>query len=220
MSTIEVGATLDASDHIENARMNQDKASAIAKQRSERRVGAKNAPQSVNRRVAKPGVRDASRVAMVDRGPQKRWRPAYSLPSFPDPPGYSYCWIARHRRRHGDDANLLSSLRSGWEFEKPENMDDQDLPTETFEGRLSRYGEVIGDDTTVLMKIPTELKLQRDKHYSGLRDRATKAVTRRNPGIPEANPKMPLVEDRNEFSVTTERMRARRPAKRDEGEDE
>ncbi len=217
MGIIEVGAPPDAGDIVEEAKQDAGRQAEVNRQRRERRSQPKvDEVHRVNRRLTKPGtIRDAASVREVDTGPKRQWRPAYSLPSFKDPPGYSLCWIARHARRHGDEANLLASLRQGWEFVKPEDIEERDLPTETLGGRLGRYGEVIGDDTTVLMKLPLELKRQRDKHYNEIRDRATRAVTAKHPGLPEANPKMPLVEDRNEHSSALERSRIRRSAKPD-----
>jgi hypothetical protein len=137
------------------------------------------------------------------------------LPSFPDPPGFSLCWIARHRRRHGDDANLLASVREGWQFVRPDELDEQDVPTETFTGRLAKHGEVVGDETTILMKMPDAMKAQRDAHFNQRRDAATRAVRKRNPGIAEANSKMPLVIDQNDVSEENVQMRARRAPRPD-----
>jgi hypothetical protein len=214
MSVIEVGCAPGAGDIREMKVQREAKKPAIARQRAESRAkGAGNAHAvdrghgpSVNQQA-----KSAHKVVTVDTGAQRSWRRAYSLPSFPDPPGYSYCYIARHKRRHGDDAGLLASLREGWQFVKPEEIDEDDLPVETFTGRLAKYGEVIGDETTILMKLPDYMKAQRDAHYNGNRDRATKQVTKKNPGLDVASPAMPLVEDRNEVSHSFDRMRARRP---------
>lgn len=225
MTTIEVGGEAVDAANIRKTKAGAKEISAaaadrankkpvLAKQRAERRAKGSTDVHAVDRGHG-PSVhqeaRAASKVVTIDTGTVKSWRRAYSLPSFPDPPGYVLCWIARHKRRHGDDAGLLGSLREGWQFVKPEEMDEDDLPTETFTGRLAKYGDVIGDETTVLMKLPEEFKAQRDAYYNGRRDEATKAVTRRNPGLDIENPAMPLVEDRNEVSHDFARMRARRP---------
>jgi hypothetical protein len=222
MTTIEVGASIGASDIKEQKIQRQAKGAAIAKQRSGKRAKGGLDATKVDRGIG-PSVKQQSKAAHkvdVDTGAQKSWRRAYSLPSFPDPPGYSYCWIARHRRRHGDDVNLLASIREGWMFVKPEELDEEDIPTETFTGRLSKHGEVVGDETTILMKLPESFKAQRDAYYNRKRDSATKAVTRKNPGLEVENPAMPLVEDRNEVSQDFVRMRARRPKARSAEDDE
>jgi len=194
----------------------EGKRAAIAKQRAGNRAKGNDGIHGVDRGHGPSLHQQASSVHVVDRGPKTRWQRAYALPSFPDPPGYSYCWIARHRRRHGDDVGLLSSIREGWQFVKPDELDEEDVPTETFTGRLAKHGEVVGDETTVLMKMPDAMKAQRDAYYNRRRDMATRAVRQRKPGIPEANSKMPLVEDRNEISEENVTMRARRAPKPDE----
>lgn len=184
----------------------------IAKQRAQRRAKGNEGTQSVERGHGPSLRQEVSGVQVVDRGPAKRWQRAYALPSFEDPEGYSYCWISRHKRRHGDDANLLAMIREGWEFVKPSELPTEDVPTESFTGRLSKHGEVVGDETTILMKLPDELKRQRDAFYNRKRDEATKAVTKRRPGLAEATNAMPLVEDRNDVSHDFVRMRGRRAA--------
>lgn len=218
MTTIEVGTAPGAGDIREMKVQRDAKKPQIAKQRAERRAKGASDVHAVDRGHG-PSVaqqaKSSSKVVTVDTGAIKSWRRAYSLPSFPDPPGYVLCWIARHKRRHGDDAGLLASLREGWQFVKPEEIDEDDLPTETFTGRLAKHGDVIGDETTVLMKLPEAFKAQRDAYYNGKRDSATKAVTRKNPGLDIESTAMPLVEDRNEVSADYVRMRARRPSRRD-----
>lgn len=214
MSTIEIGGAPGAGE-LRQAKLEREaKKPAIAKQRAERRAKGAGNVHAVDRGHG-PSVQQqalsAHKVTTIDTGAARSWRRAYSLPSFQDPPGYCLCWIARHKRRHGDDAGLMASLREGWMFVRPAEIDEDDLPTETFTGRLAKHGEVIGDETTILMKLPEEFKAQRDAYYNGKRDEATRAVTRKNPGLDVENPAMPLVEDRNEVSHDFARMRARRP---------
>lgn len=193
----------------------ESKAPAIAKQRAGNRAKGSLGLTQVDRRRGPSQSQQAAAVHVVDHGPKKNWQRAYALPSFPDPPGYSYCWIARHRRRHGDDVNLLASIREGWQFVKPDELDEQDVPTETFTGRLAKHGEVVGDETTILMKMSDAMKAQRDAYYNRRRDAATRQVRKPRPGIAEANSKMPLVEDRNEISEENVTMRARRAPQQD-----
>jgi hypothetical protein len=231
MSTIDIGAPQDdatgerqlrvkkssigAADLKEQRIAKDAKAPAIAKQRAQGRAKGQNEAHAVDRGIGAVGDRAASQVHIVDRGPKTSWQRAYALPSFPDPPGFSLCWIARHRGRHGDDVGLMSALREGWQFVAPDELDDQDVPTESFTGRLAKHGEVVGDETTILMKIPNEMKAQRDAYYNRRRDAATRQVRKPKPGIAEANSKMPLVEDRNEVSEENVQMRARRAPRPD-----
>ena len=207
--------SLTARELKEQQQQKAAKAPQIAKQRETKRAKGNDGIHAVDRGHGPSLDQGASSAHAVDRGPEKNWQRAYALPSFPDPPGYSYCWIARHRRRHGDDVNLMASIREGWEFVKPDELDEQDIPTESFTGRLAKHGEVVGDETTILMKMPDWKKAQRDAYYNRRRDAATRQVRRPKPGIAEANSKMPLVEDRNEISEENVTMRARRAAKPD-----
>lgn len=221
MSTIEVGnprvsaASIGAAEIKEQRVAKQGAKVAVAKQRATNRAKGNDGIHAVDRDAGTQRPQDGGGVHVVDRGPKTTWQRAYSLPSFPDPAGFTLCWIARHRRRHGDDANLLASIREGWQFVKPGELDEEDVPTETFTGRLAKHGEVVGDETTILMKMPDAMKAQRDAYYNRRRDAATRAVRKSKPGIAEANSKMPLVEDRNELSEESVQMRARRAPRRD-----
>ena len=190
------------------------KAPAAAQRKGKRSKGSDSihrVDNSHGRSIAQD-LRDAHKVS-TDVGTERSWRRPYSLPHFEPTPGFVFCYIARHRRRQGDEAGTLMALREGWQFVNPSEVDEEDLPTETFTGRLAKHGEVIGDETTVLMKLPEHMKAQRDAYYNAKRDAATRAVTRKKPGLAEATPQMPLVEDRNEVSTDFARMRARRPAR-------
>ena len=231
MSTIEVGnedtvsaaqigakvrpSSIGAAELKQQRLEKEGKAAQIAKQRQGNRAKGSLGINSVNRTRGASQSQQASQVHNVERAPTKNWQRAYALPSFPDPPGFSLCWIARHRRRHGDDVNLLASFREGWIPVKPDELDEVDVPTETFTGRLAKHGEVVGDETTILCKMPDAMKAQRDAYYNRKRDAATREVRKSKPGLAEANPKMPLVEDRNEISDENVTMRARRAARPD-----
>jgi hypothetical protein len=223
-TTIEVGGgtakvsakSIGAAELKEQAAERAAKAPAIAKQRAGSRAKGNTGVHAVDRKIG--AKNPALGVHVVDHGPKRNWQRAYSLPSFPDPPGFSYCWIARHRRRHGDDVNLMASLREGWVPVHPEELDEQDIPTETFTGRLAKHGEVVGDETTILMKMLNEMKAQRDAYWNRRRDMATREVRKQRPGLAEANSKMPLVEDRNEISEEAVQMRARRAPRKDADE--
>jgi hypothetical protein len=208
MNGIEVGG---AADIKALAADRKAKAPALAKQKRTNRQRGGDGLHQVDHGHGPSLHQQVKAAHTVQTGiPERSWQRPYALPSFADPPGYTYCYIARHRRRHGDDAGLLSALREGWEFVRTGELDEDDLPTETFTGRLAKYGEVVGDETTVLMKLPERLKAQRDAYYNNRRDAATKQVQKRKPGLEGTNTKMPLVEDVNESEVARPVMRARR----------
>jgi hypothetical protein len=199
---------------LKEEKASKNKGAAIAKQRAQGRAKG-DTTHSIDRGTGAKGARAESQIHVIDRGPKSTWHRAYALPSFPDPEGFTLCWIARHRRRHGDDVNLLASMREGWQFVHPDELEEEDIPTETFTGRLAKHGEVVGDETTILMKMPDHMKAQRDAYYNQRRDIATRAVRKRKPGIAEANSKMPLVIDQNDISEESVQMRARRAPRRD-----
>lgn len=220
-TTIEVGPrrttpTAPAAEIKEQAAQRAATAPVLAKQRATKRAKGSSSILNVDRSATGPSVRqEAKREAKIDidLGVPTRWQRAYSLPHVEAPAGYALCYIARHRNRHGDERGTLGAFREGWRPILADEIDEDDLPTETLTGRLGKYGpEVIGDETTILMKMPLEVKAQRDAHYNGVRDAATRAVTRRNPGLDVGHPSLPLVEDVNQVSVDTPRMRARRPS--------
>lgn len=161
---------------------------------------------SVDRRVARSRNQEAAAVPSVDRGPVRRWRRADALAALPAPEGYHIEYVRRDNTSRGDEANLIAHIQEGWEFARKSDFPEHTLPTQ----RLSDHGEVIGNASVILMKLPLELKAQRDAFYNGKRDAITRAINRRNPGLDEANRKMPLVEDVNEYSHEFERTRVRR----------
>jgi len=182
----------------------------LAKQQKERRNAPSNAgihavDRKVSARSQKQSASDAHETEQVER---KRWQPAYTLPGVEDPEGYVCCWISRHGRHRGDEEGLRKALQEGWEFARKTDFHGRHvLPTQ----RLSDHGEIIGNDSSVLMKLPEELKAQRDAYYNGRRDRATRQINNPKPGLAEANDKMPLVEDLNQTQSGFARGRRRRP---------
>lgn len=192
--------------HEAAVRREQVKPEAARQHKQRRGKKAGGDVHNVDRTVAASRVQEAAEATMVERGPIKRWQRAYALPHLPDPPGYVLQYVGRHGQHRGDEARLTAALQEGWEFARKSDFPKHFLPTQTLPG----FGQIIGNDSTVLMKLPVEFKQQMDAYYNGKRDSATRAVTRRHPGLPEATKEMPLVEDRNDVSADNPRMRARR----------
>ncbi len=206
MGNLEV--TSQTRELLEQRTLRERNKPILAKQKKGRRAVKSNSPHQVERRVATSRAEDAVAAHEVEHGQVKRWQPAFTLPGVKDPPGYVSCWISRHGRHRGDEEGLRKALSEGWEFGRVKDYPDSHaLPTQ----RSSVHGEMIGNDSAVLMKLPEELKAQRDAYYNGKRDRATRQINKPKPGLAEANDKMPLVEDLNQVQSGLARGRRRIP---------
>ena len=168
---------------------------------------------NVNRTVAKSRVQEAADVTEVDRGPEKRWSKSSSLPAMPPLAGFHVEYVRRDNRNRGDHANLIEHLSEHWEFARRSDWPGKFLPTQ----KLADYGEVIGNDSSILMKIPDHLYAQRNAFYNKRRDKTTRQVNSPDPknslGGGAAHELMPIVEDKILVTQTAGKMRARRPAK-------
>lgn len=175
--------------------------------RQARHKGADGGIHAVKRTQAKSRTQEAAQVTEVARGPQRRWMKASSLPSFPAPPGYYLEWVRRDNSQRGDCENLVAHLQEGWEFARKSDFPERHVPTQ----RVSDYGELIGNASSVLMKLPLDLKHERDEYYRKQRNRATEAVGMPDPS-PEgvSHPDMPIVEDVNKARSVHRQARARR----------
>lgn len=161
----------------------------------------------VDRAVAKSRTQEAAATNEVARPPVRRWQKASTLASLPPPPGYYLEWVRRDNLQRGDNANLVSHLEEGWEFARKSDFPGKFVPTVS----LSDQGEVIGNASMIVMKLPIELKHQRDEHYRTQRRRATEAVGMADPA-PEgvSHPAMPIVEDVNQTRNVHKQAKARR----------
>ena len=203
MSTKVSSATIN-----ETARRAAEAAPEFARQaRNRSRKGADGDIHAVKRTVGKSRVQEAAATKEVAAPPRKRWMRASALPSFPPPPGYYLEWVRKDNRNRGDNENLVAHQQEGWEFARKTDFPGQHVPTQ----KTSDHGELIGNDSSVLMKLPLELKQQRDQYYRDRRDRSTRAVGEKNPA-PEgvSHSAMPIVEDENQTRVGMRSARARR----------
>lgn len=162
---------------------------------------------AVKRTVGKSRVQEAAQATEVAKPPVKRWMRASALPSFPPPPGFYLEWVRRDNRNRGDAENLVAHLQEGWEFARKSDFPGKHVPTQ----KSSDHGELIGNDSSVLMKLPLELKQQRDEYYRDRRDRSTRAVGQPDPA-PEgvSHQAMPIVEDENKVRTKMQRAVGRR----------
>lgn len=122
--------------------------------------------------------RKSSRLAEVNRvskPARRRWMRPSTLPSIPVEaiPGFRVRYTRIDAKNRGDRRNVEARLREGWELVRHDELPAKyQLPSYT----LTRYGEVIGNDDMVLMKMHEELVEQRNEEYSGRTRRQTKGV--------------------------------------------
>lgn len=192
----------------EHARQEAERAPELARQARQARGKASDGGVHKVKRAAPPSrAQEAAAAHDVEHVAPRRWMKASSLPSFRAPPGYYLEWVRRDNSQRGDCENLVAHLTEGWEFAKKSDFPGKHVPTQ----RLSDYGECIGNASSILMKLPLELKQQRDEYYRNQRNRATKAVGEANPA-PEgvSHPSMPIIEDENKVRTAMRQQKARR----------
>lgn len=119
--------------------------------------------------------RKSSRLAevnQVSKPARRQWQRPSSLPVVPVIPGYAVRYTRIDERNRGDKRNVEKRLREGWELVQRNELPKNSLPTLT----LDRYGEVIGTDDMVLMKMHEDLVYERNREYRGRTKRQTKGV--------------------------------------------
>lgn len=185
----------------------------LAKQvRNRSRKKATEGIHDVDRAVSQSRKSEAAAVTEVDRGPEKRWAKSSSLPAMPPLAGFHVEYVRRDNRNRGDHANLVEHLQEQWEFARRTDWPGMFLPTQ----KLSDYGECIGNDSSILMKIPDRLYAQRNAHYNLARDKTTKAINSPDPNLNGVSHEaMPIVEDVIKVTQSATKMRGRRPPKVD-----
>lgn len=187
----------------------EQKAPEMARQVKRRgNADADGGIHKVKRTQAKSRKQEAAAVTDVERAPIRRWTKSSALPALPCPPGFHIEYVRRDNQHRGDHENLIAHISEGWEFCRKTDFPTKSLPTQ----RLTDFGECIGNASSILMKIPEELKAQRDEYYNKRRNAATRGISRPDPtpgGVGHEH--MPIVEDVNKFTVTTSnKARARR----------
>src|SRR5271163_488098 len=158
----------------ETARVAAERAPEFARQaRNRTHKPADGGIHAVKRTVGKSRMQEAAATTNVVTPPAKRWMRASALPAFPPPPGCHHEWVRRDNRNRGDSENLVAHLSEGWDFCRRSDYPGRHVP---IIASLSNYGELIGNDSSILMKSPLELKQERDEYYRNRRDKATRAV--------------------------------------------
>ena len=122
--------------------------------------------------------RSSSRLAEVNRvkkPARRQWQRPSQLPSVPVDviPGHRVRYNRIDGKNRGDRRNVEARLREGWELCRHDELPEEyKLPSYS----LTRYGEVVGNDDMVLMKLHEDLVEQRNAEYQGRTIRQTKGV--------------------------------------------
>ena len=94
---------------------------------------------------------------------KKVWMPPERLPQFEASiPGYHLRWVRYSLLGADDDANVLSRVRQGYEPVEPYEVNMKDVLTME-DGKYA--GTVVSGDL-MLMKVPVEIKDQRNKYFA------------------------------------------------------
>lgn len=141
--------------------------------------------------VARPKAIPAKKQMVESRTVTKPKARSYTrpsaLPAIPDIPGYHVEYVRRDNNRYGDYANLRMHQRSGWEIVRHADVADEFLPTT----QLTGFGDCIGNDDSVAMKLPMDLYLDREAQDNRVRDQRTRLVNSKKLHA-ENNPVMPI----------------------------
>lgn len=176
-----------AKDVIDRVRSDEDRGAAIAQQVRER--SRKASPMNTLAKKATTTRRaEAIAAKEVAKPVGRRYVRPSALPGIPNLPGYHMEYVRRDNANKGDYANLRAHLRSQWEIVRASEIDGVYLPTIALTG----HGDCIGNEDSILMKLPEDLKADRDSQYTEKRDSVTRAVNSKTPNIETEHPQMPV----------------------------
>ena len=122
---------------------------------------------------------------------KRGWVPPSSLEA-PDPPeGFHHRWVRAEFRGEQDEKNIMSRLRSGYEFVMHSEYPNRpDIPS-VAEGK---YKGVIGVGGLLLMRCPIEVKEDRDAYFKRLTDDQQQSIE--NDLMKDEHPAMPISKER------------------------
>lgn len=181
---------------VEQARL--EKEGELAKQVRER-SRQKRGVNFVSKEVRPNIDREAESVTTVTKpGARRRYVAPSNLPAMPDLPGYHMEYVRRDERKEGDYANLKKHQRVGWEPVRPSELGLEHLPTTS----LAQFGDCIGNEDTVLMKLPLDLWADREEQIAEIRDGRTAAVNGKELSVDQVHGSLPVFTEKNEHSIT------------------
>lgn len=173
---------------IEAIRVDREqRAPEFAKQLRER-SRKKDVTLVVDKRVRRTSAQEAVASREIAKPQGRRYVRPSMLPGVPDLPGYHVEYVRRDNSKQGDHANLRAHLRSKWEIVRASELKEQDLPTISLTG----HGDCIGNEDTVLMKLPEDLWADRNSQLNEHRDSVTRAVNSKQVNLDVSHPHMPV----------------------------
>ena len=186
-----------------NKREREERQPALARQVAERSAHKATNIHAVQKTVRKARRHEAEDAKTVEK-PQvaRRYQMASSLPAFETPEGMHYEWVRRDDRTRGDYANLRKHLRSGWEIVRASEISQRYLPTI----QIAEFGDCIGNEDSVLLKLPLELKADRDAQHNETRDARTAAVNGKNVSVERLHKSIPVFTEENTQTVSKPRV--------------
>lgn len=161
-------------NHIRQEALTQEQREPeFAKQIAERnRHSADGDIHAVERPRIASAKKQLKQAHDVKKPPRRRYGSVSSLPAIKPEPGYHYCYVRRDHRYRGDNANLRNHQRLGWEMVRASEVPEEFLPTTSLAG----FGDVIGNEDSVLMKIDLETWSLRNAEIEDRRDHITRLV--------------------------------------------
>lgn len=201
-------------DIVADAAGRQRNQSEFARNKSERRnEESSSAKNRVNRkRTSSRKAEAAAAHEPARKGEVRQWRRANTLIQVEAPAGFHIEHVRLDNQNRGDLANLYAHIEEGWEPCTADDFPGRRLPTRVLPvGSDGQDARVIGNAGTILMKIPLEMKAQRDRFFNDKRDTVTRNTAKPNPA-PEGvqHPSMPIVEDVVRHTSSTQQSRGRR----------
>lgn len=165
----------------------EQRAPEFAKQLRER-SRKKDETLVIDKRVRRTNAQEAVASREVVKPKGRRYVRPSMLPGVPDLPGSHIEYVRRDGSTKGDHANLRAHLRSKWEIVRSSELKEQDLPTISLTG----HGDCIGNEDTVLMKLPEDLWADRNAQLNAHRDSVTRAVNSKQVNLDVSHPHMPV----------------------------
>lgn len=201
-----MNANVSSAQIIARRQKKQEVNAGISQQKKYQRMDSTDAGITKINRDVKPSIKQAAAaMTRVKKPAQRRWQRSTEVPGLPNPPGYQLAWMRKDNRYRGDGRGVSACLREGWEFARLDDIpNEHSLPTQN----LSTYGEVIGTDDMVLMKITEDMYEQRKAYYNNITKRTNEGI--RQELEQSDNGVMPLTEKRIRSKFQLERIRRKR----------